>query len=303
MQNAILEYYSQSEEITNLEKYSEFLDWLTDDPRAIYQVVQGLLIHDMWVENYGIKLNKIQEYQQNTVYMKDLLDKAIELDPRSLSIPHAPEKRVICCCREFATLMCAILRHKENPARSRCGFAAYFSANGFFEDHWICEYWSQEDKRWIMADPQIDPYQQSTIKMKGNPLDLIQSEFIVAGKAWKMCKSEGYSPDKFGIACDPKLFDLDSLYGLWFIRGNLLRDFAALNKVETVPFLVRLEKGLTWDSWELISKKDKDITKEELHLLDTIAELSINPDSNFNEIQKLFTEKKCLQPPKNILER
>ena len=116
--DGILKYYSHSGNITKIGKYSKFLDWLTDDPRAIYQVVQGLLIHDLWVENYGIKLNKTQEYQQNIAYMEDILDKAIELDSRSLSIPRAPKNRVICCCREFATLMCAILRHKGIPASS-----------------------------------------------------------------------------------------------------------------------------------------------------------------------------------------
>jgi len=298
-----LDYYRTTGNITKLDKYVNFLSWLTDDPRAIYQVVQGLLVHDLWAGNFGISLNEKQVYQQNIAYMEDLLDKAIELDSRSLSIPRSPEHQVICCCREFATLMCAILRHKGIPARSRCGFATYFSDSTFFEDHWICEYWTQKEKRWIMVDPQIDPFQQSTIEMKGNPLDLTQLEFIIAGKAWKMCRFDEYNPDKFGIGCDPKLFGLDSLYGLWFIRGNLLRDFAALNKVEIIPFLVRLDKGLTWDSWELISKKDKDMTEEEISLLDTVAELSINPDSNIDKIQRLFVKEKRLQPPNDILSR
>ena len=298
-----LNYYSTPGNITKLNKYADFLSWLSDDPRVIFQVVQGLLIHDLWVKNFDIELNKKQMNEQNIAYMEDLLDKALELSSLSLSAPRNPEKRVICCCREFATLMCAILRFKGIPARSRCGFATYFADNGFFDDHWICEYWNIEDNCWIMVDPQIDPFIQSTICMKGNPLNLTQQEFVTAGKAWKMCRSGEYNPVKFGIGCDPKLFGLESLYGLWLVRGNLLRDFAALNKIETIPFLVRLDKGLTWDSWELISKKDDDITDEEMNLLDTIAELSISPDQYFDEIQQFFNEEKRLQPPANILAR
>ena len=294
MQKEILDYYRQPAEITNLEKYSGFLDWLTCDPRAISQVVQGLLIHDMWIEGYGAKHKKAQEYQQKTAYMEDLLDKAMELNSCSLAIPRAPEKRVICCCREFTTLMCAILRHKGIPARSRCGFASYFDESEINYDHWACEYWSQENKRWVMADPQIDPLQQSTCNMKCNPLDLKCDEFLVAGKAWQLCRTEQYDPQKFG---------LENTFGLWFVRGNLLRDFAALNKIETVPYLVRVENELNWNSWKLISKKDEDLTEEELTLLDTIAELSINPNLNFNIIKKLFIEDKRLQPPKDIIER
>jgi len=40
-----------------------------------------------------------------------------------------------------------------------------------------------------------------------------------------------------------------------------------------------------------------------MNLLDTIAELSISPDQNFDEIQQFFNEEKRLQPPANILAR
>ena len=50
----ILDYYRLPGQITGLDKYKEFTDWLTPDPEAIYQVAQGLLIHDMWIDKYGI---------------------------------------------------------------------------------------------------------------------------------------------------------------------------------------------------------------------------------------------------------
>jgi len=42
-----LNYYSTPGNITKLNKYADFLSWLSDDPRVIFQVVQGLLIHDV----------------------------------------------------------------------------------------------------------------------------------------------------------------------------------------------------------------------------------------------------------------
>ena len=158
-----LDYYQEPEGITSIEKHLDFVRWLTNDVRAICQVVQGILVHDNWLHHYGLSLRPEQIYDQSSSYMQDLLDKAVELDSRSLAIARAPEKRVIGCCREFATLFCAILRHKGVPARSRCGFATYFTPPGYYDDHWICEYWDSDEERWVKVDPQLDPFQQSLI--------------------------------------------------------------------------------------------------------------------------------------------
>jgi hypothetical protein len=237
----------------------------------------------------------------------------LELDDRSLAIPRSPENRVIACCREFATLFCAILRSKGIPSRSRCGFATYFNPE-YYEDHWICEYWG--GTHWIRVDPQIDPIQQSILQdffiksanddtkeriILFNPLQLTERDFLVAGEAWLECRKNGNNPEKFGIGCDPKKFGLETLHGLWFIRGNLLRDFAALNKIETVPYLIRIGSGLSWEPWRLISAKDEDLSENDWTLLDKIAELSLNVDKSFDDILRMYNENKDLQVPEEII--
>jgi hypothetical protein len=234
--------------------------------------------------------------------MEDLLDRALRLDPRSPALPRSPEARVICCCREFATLFCAILRYKGIPARSRCGFGRYFSPE-YYEDHWICEYWEQSQGRWIQVDPQMDPFQQSTLHLDFSPLDILPGRFVVAGEAWLKCRSGEIDPMRCGISCDPRKFGLESLYGLWFVRGQLLRDFAALNKVETVPFLVRLGKGLSWHPWRLVGVNDQELSPEDDELLDTIAVYSVQPDPHFEEIRSLYQSNPDLQVPEIIIRR
>lgn len=315
----VLKYYSEPGEITRLHKHKAFTEWLTDDPNAIYQVVQGLIVHDRWLADYGGSYTETHAYPQKTAYMEDLLDKALELDNSSLAIPRHPRDRVIACCREFATLMCALLRAKGLPARSRCGFALYFGWNGIYEDHWVCEYWN--GTRWVMADPQLDPFQQSTLirwalnadhaadKLKHkikqfNPQDLKSDEFITAGQAWKLCRKGEENPEKFGISCPIRPeWGIDSLYGLWFVRGQLLRDFAALNKVETVPYLVRIWKGLGWRPWRLMALKDDELTDSELSLLDAIAGLTTDVDGNHSEIRKEYSVNKALIVPDEIISR
>jgi hypothetical protein len=50
-----------------------------------------------------------------------------------------------------------MLQSQGKPARARCGFGRYFKA-GWYEDHWICEYWNDEQGRWIMVDAQLDDF-------------------------------------------------------------------------------------------------------------------------------------------------
>lgn len=313
----ILNYYRTPSLITQLDKFRSYTEWLPDNVTLIYQVVQGLLIHDSWLEQYGMDKDKRHFRGRNFTVMEDIIDKALELENRTLAIPRAPEKRVIVCCREFATLFCAILRSKGIPARSRCGFASYFS-DDYYEDHWICEYWN--GSLWVKVDPQIDPLQQSSLyswfknskKMNTcqvdrisnfNPLNLSEEDFIISGRAWLDCRKGILDPNKFGIGCDPKDYNLETLHGLWFIRGNLLRDFASLNKIETVPFLIRICNKLNWNSWRLVAARDEELSGDDWALLDLIAEFSCDADISFNNIIHTYESCDWLKVPEEILLR
>jgi hypothetical protein len=94
---------------------------------------------------------------------------------------------------------------------------------------------------------------------------------------------------------------LDTLRGLWFVRGNLLRDFAALNKVETVPLLLRLWRGLDWSPWRLVGSTDADLSEKDRLLLDRVAQLSASLDESFFSIRELYTSSAELQPGSRIL--
>jgi len=63
-----------------------------------------------------------------------------------------------------------------------------------------------------------------------DPLDVPRDQFLTAGVAWQMCRTGQDNPDHFGIF---------NMRGLWFVRGNLVRDLLALNTIEILP----------WDVW------------------------------------------------------
>ncbi len=316
----VLDYYKKFGQITNIEKFEKFTNWLSPNVRMIFQIVQGLILHDLWPKRYGLLTKDIPNRDYKISNMSSILSKVLKVDLQSLAIPRSPEKRILRDCRDFSTLFCAFLQSKKIPARARCGFAVYLANPGFYEDHWICEYWN--GKRWVMVDPQIDSFQQCTIqnwaknqkkldpKLKKllldfDPLDIKPGkDFIIAGKAWEMCKKNKENPLKFGIGVDPKKYNLKSLSGLWFIRGNLLRDFAALNKIEMEPYLDKVQNGKNgWKKWRLVSAKDDELSKENIQLLNKIAKLSLDPDKNFKEIRKLYLTKKDLQVPKSLIQK
>ena len=70
-----------------------------------------------------------------------MLERLVELSDRPLSELRPVRHRIVGCCRDFATLFCAMARHRRIPTRVRVGFATYFrdTPRGFHTDHTIAE--------------------------------------------------------------------------------------------------------------------------------------------------------------------
>ena len=130
-------------------------------------------------------------------------------------------------CRHFAVLACALLRARGIPARARCGFATYFVPDRHV-DHWITEHWSNDDQRWVRIDSEI-----LGLDLVPRPHDLADGEFLTGGEAWQLCRRGAADPMTFGVV------GTDHAWGPAEIHGNAIRDLAALNKVEMLP----------WDEW------------------------------------------------------
>ncbi|HYH01971.1 MAG TPA: transglutaminase domain-containing protein, partial [Bacillota bacterium] len=138
---------------------------------------------------------------------------------------------------------------------------------GGFEDHWICEYWDGQQQRWVGVDPQIDTLQKELFKLNFNPLDLPDGQFICGARAWQLCRQGQEEPGKFGI------FQFN---GMGFIRGNLIRDLAALNKMELLPV----------DFWGLMQRPDKPIPESDAAMLDGVARLITAEDPKLYEVYR-----------------
>lgn len=276
----VLDYYSTLGQMSDPRKYAALYSDLPRDIPSLVRIVQGLLIHIFWAERYGLHLGDERKQEVNIRSAARELERILELDSAPLTVARPLEKRLVGNCRDFTLMLTSMLRHQGVPARARCGFGTYFMPN-HYEDHWVCEYWNASEGRWVMVDAQLDEFQQRALDIDFNPLDMPPGKFVTGGWAWKQCRAGKDDPEKFGI------FDL---HGMWFIRGDLGRDFAALSKMELLP----------WDGWGLIDKPDPEITTEENALLDHIAALTLNADESFAALRKLYEEDKRVGVPEQI---
>jgi hypothetical protein len=213
----------------------------------------------------------LPEESQAEVQLRSIerrLARTLELDPGPLTIPRANEQKIVGNCRDFSVTLASMLQSKGIPARPRCGFGAYFLPD-HYEDHWVCEYWNESERRWVLVDAQLDELQQHVLRIAFDTLDVPRDQFIVGGAAWKMCRSGQADPGQFGI------FDM---HGIDFVKGDFLRDVAALNKIEL----------LSWDCWGLIFTEYAALPPDDLSMLDRLADLTCTDVPDFATVRQIY---------------
>lgn len=240
-------------------------------------VVQGLVLHREWATSYGVDAGAVRVDEQNLRSAAEVLERAFELSAEPVTVAREPADRVVGICWHFAVLYAALLRAQGSAARVRCGFAGYFDAAKWY-DHWVTERWDGE--RWIRDDPQIDALQAEGLSLGFDPRDQPPGRFLTAGEAWRAARAGEVDAERFGI------YDM---WGMGLMAGNVIKDFACLNKVELLP----------WDSWGMIRDPYRPPPKSHLAVLDEIAELAAGDD--LAEIRGRFERDKRLRVPQEIV--
>lgn len=266
--SSALDFYRQPGKMTDPGTCSALLQAIPPDSAAICRTLQGLLLHEHMTNSYGVTLSDERRQEVQTRRVEDLVRLMQSHDSRPLTEPRSLDDRVIGNCRDFTMVSVAILRQHGIAARARCGFGAYFVPN-MFVDHWVAEYWNPAVERWIRFDAQIDAVQRGLFTIDFDLLDVPHDRFLIAADAWNRCRSG---------ELDPAAFAMLDMSGLWFVAGNLVRDAAALNNMEMLP----------WDCWGAIPELNATLSEEQLAFFDHLAMLTHDPDSHFSELRALY---------------
>ncbi len=224
---------------------------LPDDPIALCRAAQGLVVDVNVVR--GLPEGRFAERDLRPA--GSLLQIVLDRNASSLDRPRSNEDRVGGTCRHFAVLSVAFLRAHRIAARARCGFASYFRP-GLFVDHWIAEY--HDGDRWVRVDTEI-----LGLPFVDDPADLRVGEVLPGGEAWMLCRAGTADPAAFGVD------GVDHAWGIGEVRGNAIRDLAALNKCEMLP----------WDNWGRMDASYQGATGPEFdELMDDIASVTARND-------------------------
>src|SRR5882672_4176940 len=268
-----LDTYRTPVAMSDAGRQARLFDGLPHEVGGLAQVVQGLLVHEHIAPAYGLTLSPEQHAQAHLRAVEKILEAIAAQDKKPLPVARPEGERVVGVCRHFTLLHVAMLRAQGMAARARCGFGAYFQKDKFV-DHWVTEYWNEAGRRWVLVDAQLDARQRELFKIAFDPLDVPRDQFLVAGQGWQLCRAGKADPQAFGI--------LD-MHGMWFIASNVIRDVAALNNHEMLP----------WDIWGAMTREDSAI---DLALIDRLAALTRDPDVNLDALRSAYADKRIAVP-------
>jgi hypothetical protein len=275
-----LRFYATHSPVTDPHQYHDLLADLPAHPVELCHIQHGLVIHLALGHLYGWTIPQERLPHAELRGVAAIIAQIQALDAQPLHVPRPPERRFVGHCRVSAVLLCAMLRAHGIPACARAGFWAYHGEgfNGNTWDHWICEYWNEVEQRWILIDPEQDDVLVADAAVTIDPYDIPRDRFITAGQAWLACRSGEADPARLGL--DPTDAGID------YVRGQLLRDFGALNKWEAAGA----------DKWGLSGMAATALSARDMEVLDQVAAATHDGPPAFTSIRALYLSDPRLRP-------
>lgn len=211
--------YASHSRFTHPGPFEQSLAAVAGSLEDISRFVQGLLLNIFESHLYGLEAREEDWPNCDIEAAAVLVEKILAVDPRPLSTPRPPERRLVACCRQFVLLACAILRTREVPARNRGGFASYLPP-GRWVGHGLCEARPDPTGPWVRFDPQIDDVQTKAHEIRFDALDLGPEHFLCGAEAWLAYRDGALDPG-----------EVDG--GVNNLRNVVLLDLLEMNKLET----------------------------------------------------------------------
>lgn len=265
-------FYATPEHLTTVD--APEIETLDTDYRGLVRILRGLAVHELNASLYPVEVPsdpRLKQFRPASA----LLERVLEVDSGPLVEARPPQRRLVTYCRDLAVLATGLIRTARMPVRARCGFWAPEGEEERYFDHWWIQCW--DGQRWVTIDTGRDAEVQD---LDFDPDDLPPGRCVSGAEAWHLCRSGQVAPDRFGVA---------EYWGAWFVRGNVIRDLAALNKVELLP----------WDKWGVMDAESPLGRGPADQLVDEIADVVTADD--WSGIRRLYLSHETLRPPEAMV--
>src|SRR3954470_2446625 len=105
------EYYSTQSFLTEPGIFKDILDELPENIESIVKIIQGLVLLDIDADVSGYFIPEERLKETEIRYVEKMLEKIFQLDSSPIIVERKIAHKLIGNCRDFATLLCAFLRH------------------------------------------------------------------------------------------------------------------------------------------------------------------------------------------------
>jgi hypothetical protein len=278
-------YYATQSRISDPGDRAVLFDAMPSDPARVIAAVTGVVLHETFVKPLGITPDPASGDDIESRAIARILDRILARDPSPLDVARPPERRFIGTCRDYTMMACTTLRHHGVPARARVGFADYFTPR-FNEDHWVCEY--HDGARWRLLDAELGPRVREYFKIPFPSDDVPRERFLTGGAAWQRVRRGTLDPATCGLSSR-------GMRGDWFVAGNVVRDLAALNKCEMLP----------WDIWGVMREwgPDGPISDAVAARLDEVAAVIASAEPEWKVVRELYDADEALRVPSRVISK
>ncbi len=251
-------------------RHLRLLTEVPPDIDSVSGIARNVIVH---YRASGHELPTSNRNDINARWLEQILTIDQHRHQSALDLPREPTSRVQGCCRDHALLSLGILRSHGVPARSRVGFAGYFT-DGWHHDHVIVEAYFAD--RWVRFDPEVDAPRTGL----DNPHDighcaLDSSGFVTAAQVWAGYRAGDLDPETYGV--DPMV---PVFRGERFIFDEIIYEVAHRFGDEL----------LLWDLWGRIGEPGSAVDDTDARWADQITALLLAADAHDIEAEHRLLE-------------
>jgi len=200
-----------------------------------------------------------------------MVGELLRLDSRGFKKDRAVEDKIVVTCRYVSVLIASILKSKGIPTRCRSGFAPYLLPE-ISADHWINQYWSEKENRWVNID--ADGFFD---RLNFSQFDIPDNKFDWAAKTWLDIRAGKQDSNKFVYAGGQN--------GLKAVIRAIFYDFHSL-----------MNNEISYNFQpSYISGKFDLLTETEFKEIDNLAKLMLEPDKNFRRLVEIWNKEKKIR--------